>query len=166
MIHAYEEKAYESGRQSIILSAGIAAANACSKALAAGASVIALRRRPLPDTQDLNVPCCMFEARGIEAFSRFSHLLEGAPIGLRPPRRTPARSIPSAPPRATRPRALPRSPLAAREAGPSPTATNAAHRQVKLPPRVAGFDARLWLSNEWFCTLTHNYERVEADERG
>jgi hypothetical protein len=93
IVHAYDDKAFESGRRYLILGAGIAAGNACSNALAAGASVFALRRRPLPDVQDLNVPRCMFEARGIDAFQRLSfkqrvEVLEAILRGTSPVRRT------------------------------------------------------------------------------
>jgi hypothetical protein len=70
IIHAYEDKTYSPDERYMILGAGIAAGNECSNALTAGARVTALRRRPPTDVQDLNVPRCMFEARGIDAFQR------------------------------------------------------------------------------------------------
>jgi hypothetical protein len=70
IIHAYEDKTYSPDELYVVLGAGIAAGNECSNALGAGARVIALRRRPATEVQDLNVPRCMFEARGIDAFQR------------------------------------------------------------------------------------------------
>jgi len=42
--------------------------NEWANALDAGASCIALRRNPQPDEQDLNVPRCLFDGSGIDAF--------------------------------------------------------------------------------------------------
>ena len=51
-----------------MIGAGIASINEWANALDAGAKVIALRRNPAPDEQDLNVPRCLFEALGIDIF--------------------------------------------------------------------------------------------------
>ena len=58
---------HPSGRY-IVIGAGIASINEWANALDAGAKVIALRRNPAPDEQDLNVPRCLFEALGIDIF--------------------------------------------------------------------------------------------------
>ena len=70
IVHAYEGKRYERDRRYVVVGAGIAAANECANALAAGAQVIALRRRATTEVQDLNVPRCLFEARGIDNFQK------------------------------------------------------------------------------------------------
>ena len=90
IIHAYEEKTYSSDGRCVVLGAGIAAGNECSNALSAGARVIALRRRAPTGVQDLNVPRCMFEARGIDAFQRLPFqervaFLEGVLLRARRP---------------------------------------------------------------------------------
>jgi hypothetical protein len=51
-----------------VIGSGIASVNEWANALDAGASVIALRRHPAADTQDLNVPRCLFEAQGIDIY--------------------------------------------------------------------------------------------------
>ena len=51
---------------------GIASVNEWANALDAGASCIALRRNPQPDEQDLNVPRCLFDGSGIDAFQGLS----------------------------------------------------------------------------------------------
>jgi hypothetical protein len=68
IVQAYEAKQYAAGGRYIVIGAGIAAVNEWANALDAGASVIALRRNTSPDEQDLNVPRCLFEARGIDVF--------------------------------------------------------------------------------------------------
>jgi hypothetical protein len=68
IVQAYEAKRYAPGGRYIVIGAGIASVNEWANALAVGASVIALRRNPSPDEQDLNVPRCLFEARGIDLF--------------------------------------------------------------------------------------------------
>ena len=68
VVQAYESKRYSQGGRYIVIGAGIASVNEWANALDAGASVIALRRNPAPDEQDLNVPRCLFEARGIDVF--------------------------------------------------------------------------------------------------
>ena len=59
----------------------------------AGAQCIALRRNPQPDEQDLNVPRCLFDGSGIDAFQGLS---------LRPARRLPRAACCAGPPRAAR----------------------------------------------------------------
>jgi hypothetical protein len=93
IVHAYEHKSYERDRRYMVVGAGIAAANECANALAAGANVIALRRRATTDVQDLNVPRCLFEARGIDTFQKLPFeqrvaFLEGILRGTAPARRT------------------------------------------------------------------------------
>jgi hypothetical protein len=68
IVHAYEPKEYSSEGRYVVLGAGIASINEWSNALAAGGSVLALTRSPIPDEQDLNVPRCLFEARGIDVY--------------------------------------------------------------------------------------------------
>jgi hypothetical protein len=93
IVHAYEHKRYERDRRYLVVGAGIAAANECANALAAGANVIALRRRLTTEVQDLNVPRCLFEARGIDTFQKLPFeqrvaFLEGILRGTAPARRT------------------------------------------------------------------------------
>jgi hypothetical protein len=52
----------------VIIGAGIASINEWANALDAGGLVVALRRRPASEEQDLNVPRCFFEAQGIDLF--------------------------------------------------------------------------------------------------
>jgi hypothetical protein len=68
IVQAYEAKQYAPAGRYIVIGAGIASVNEWANALDMGASVIALRRNPTPDEQDLNVPRCLFEARGIDVF--------------------------------------------------------------------------------------------------
>jgi hypothetical protein len=68
VVQAYAPKQYSSGRY-VIIGSGIASINEWANALDAGGKVIALRRNPAPDEQDLNVPRCLFESRGIDAFA-------------------------------------------------------------------------------------------------
>ena len=68
IVQAYESKQYASGGRYIIIGAGIASVNEWANAMDAGAKVLALRRSPAPETQDLNVPRCLFEALGIDIF--------------------------------------------------------------------------------------------------
>jgi hypothetical protein len=51
-----------------VLGAGIASVNEWANILDAGASALALTRNPQPETQDLNVPRCLFESVGIDAY--------------------------------------------------------------------------------------------------
>jgi hypothetical protein len=68
IVQAYEAKAYAAGGRYVVIGAGIASINEWANALDSGALVIALRRNPAPDEQDLNVPRCLFEAQGIDLF--------------------------------------------------------------------------------------------------
>ena len=68
IVQAYAPKAYHPSGRYIVIGAGIASINEWANALDAGAKVIALRRNPAPDEQDLNVPRCLFEALGIDIF--------------------------------------------------------------------------------------------------
>lgn len=68
IVQAYEAKRYSPRGRYIVVGAGIASINEWANALDVGASVIALRRQPAPDTQDLNVPRCLFEAQGVDIF--------------------------------------------------------------------------------------------------
>jgi hypothetical protein len=68
IVQAYEPKSYHPAGRYIVLGAGIASINEWANALDVGAKVIALRRSPAPDEQDLNVPRCLFEAFGIDIF--------------------------------------------------------------------------------------------------
>jgi hypothetical protein len=68
IVQAYQAKAYHASGRYVVLGAGIASINEWANALDAGAKVIALRRNPAPDEQDLNVPRCLFEALGIDVF--------------------------------------------------------------------------------------------------
>ncbi len=51
-----------------MLGAGIASVNEWANILDTGASVLALTRNPQPEAQDLNVPRCLFESIGIDAY--------------------------------------------------------------------------------------------------
>jgi hypothetical protein len=68
IVQAYESKQYASGGRYIVIGAGIASVNEWANAMDANAKVLALRRSPVPETQDLNVPRCLFEALGIDIF--------------------------------------------------------------------------------------------------
>jgi hypothetical protein len=72
IVQAYEPKAYHPKGRYIVLGSGIASVNEWVNVLDAGASCIALRRNPQPDEQDLNVPRCLFDGSGIDAFSGLS----------------------------------------------------------------------------------------------
>jgi hypothetical protein len=67
-VQAYQAKHYVKDGRYIVLGAGIASVNEWANILDAGGSVLALTRSPQPDTQDLNVPRCLFESRGIDAY--------------------------------------------------------------------------------------------------
>ncbi|HME01756.1 MAG TPA: hypothetical protein VKG38_01825, partial [Solirubrobacteraceae bacterium] len=67
IVQAYEAKQYAPGGRYVVLGAGIASVNEWANILDAGGSVLALTRNPQPETQDLNVPRCLFESRGIDA---------------------------------------------------------------------------------------------------
>jgi hypothetical protein len=68
IVQAYEPKHYASEGRYIVLGAGIASVNEWANILDTGASVLALTRSPQPETQDLNVPRCLFESIGIDAY--------------------------------------------------------------------------------------------------
>ena len=53
-----------------MLGAGIASVNEWANIIDAGGSVLALTRNEQPETQDLNVPRCLFESIGIDAYTR------------------------------------------------------------------------------------------------
>ena len=73
IVQAYEPKRYTPGGRYIVVGSGIAGVNEWVNVLLSGAECIALRRTPAPDDQDLNVPRCLFEALGIDAFQQLSH---------------------------------------------------------------------------------------------
>ena len=68
IVQAYEPKRYYQGGRYIIVGSGIASVNEWANCIEAGAQCIALRRNPHPDQQDLNVPRCLFDGSGIDAF--------------------------------------------------------------------------------------------------
>lgn len=68
IVQAYEAKSYAPGGRYVVLGAGIASINEWANILDAGGKVLALTRNPLPEDQDLNVPRCLFEAKGIDRF--------------------------------------------------------------------------------------------------
>ncbi len=68
IVQAYDAKQYHPDGRYIVIGAGIASINEWANIIDAGAKVIALRRNPAPDEQDLNVPRCLFEAKGIDVF--------------------------------------------------------------------------------------------------
>jgi hypothetical protein len=68
IVQAYEPKTYAKGGRYVVLGAGIASVNEWANILDAGASALALTRNPQPETQDLNVPRCLFESIGIDAY--------------------------------------------------------------------------------------------------
>lgn len=70
VVQAYEPKQYAPGGRYIVLGAGIASVNEWANVLDAGGSVLALTRNEQPETQDLNVPRCLFESIGIDAYTR------------------------------------------------------------------------------------------------
>lgn len=68
IVQAYEPKNYAAGGRYIVLGAGIASVNEWANIIDVGGSVLALTRSPQPETQDLNVPRCLFESLGIDAY--------------------------------------------------------------------------------------------------
>jgi hypothetical protein len=68
IVQSYEAKQYYKGGRYIIVGSGIASVNEWANCIEAGAQCIALRRNPHPDEQDLNVPRCLFDGSGIDAF--------------------------------------------------------------------------------------------------
>ncbi len=72
IVQAYEPKQYAADGRYIVLGAGIASINEWANIIDAGGKCIALRRNPAPDEQDLNVPRCLFDGSGIDAFQGLS----------------------------------------------------------------------------------------------
>jgi len=72
VVQAYEAKEYFAGGRYIVVGAGIASVNEWVNCIEAGAQCVALRRNPHPDEQDLNVPRCLFDGSGIDAFQGLS----------------------------------------------------------------------------------------------
>jgi hypothetical protein len=72
IVQAYEPKQYAAGGRYIVLGAGIASVNEWANILDVGGSALALTRNPQPETQDLNVPRCLFESIGIDAYVSLS----------------------------------------------------------------------------------------------
>lgn len=72
IVQAYEPKQYYRGGRYVVLGSGIASVNEWANCIEAGAQCIALRRNPQPDQQDLNVPRCLFDGSGIDAFQGLS----------------------------------------------------------------------------------------------
>ncbi len=68
VVQAYEPKQYFRGGRYIVVGSGIASVNEWVNAIDAGAQCIALRRNLHPEEQDLNVPRCLFDGSGIDAF--------------------------------------------------------------------------------------------------
>ena len=68
IVQAYEPKQYAANGRYIVLGAGIASVNEWANILDAGGSALALTRSMMPETQDLNVPRCLFESVGIDAY--------------------------------------------------------------------------------------------------
>jgi hypothetical protein len=71
-VQAYEAKQYHPGGRYIVLGSGIASVNEWVNILDAGAECIAVRRNPQPEEQDLNVPRCLFDGSGIDAYQGLS----------------------------------------------------------------------------------------------
>jgi len=72
IVQAYEPKQYYRGGRYLVVGSGIASVNEWANAIEAGAQCIALRRNPHPEEQDLNVPRCLFDGSGIDAFQGLS----------------------------------------------------------------------------------------------
>jgi hypothetical protein len=72
IVQAYQPKAYDPAGRYIVIGTGIASVNEWANGLDSGAKVISLRRNPTPDEQDLNVPRCLFESQGVDAFQELS----------------------------------------------------------------------------------------------
>jgi hypothetical protein len=68
VVQAYEPKQYHEGGRYLVVGSGIAAVNEWVNCVDAGAQCVAVRRNPHPDEQDLNVPRCLFDGSGIDAF--------------------------------------------------------------------------------------------------
>jgi len=72
VVQAYEPKEYHEGGRYLVVGSGIAAVNEWVNCVDAGAQCVAIRRNPHPDDQDLNVPRCLFDGSGIDAFQGLS----------------------------------------------------------------------------------------------
>jgi hypothetical protein len=72
VVQAYEAKEYHEGGRYLVVGSGIAAVNEWVNCVEAGAQCVAVRRNPHPDEQDLNVPRCLFDGSGIDAFQGLS----------------------------------------------------------------------------------------------
>lgn len=72
VVQAYEPKTYFRGGRYIVVGSGIASVNEWANCIESGAQCIALRRNPHPEEQDLNVPRCLFDGSGIDAFQGLS----------------------------------------------------------------------------------------------
>ena len=72
VVQAYEPKRYEHDGLYIVVGSGIAAINEEVNVLEAGGKCLSLRRNAEPDDQDLNVPRCLFDGSGIDAFEALS----------------------------------------------------------------------------------------------
>jgi hypothetical protein len=93
IVQAYEPKQYSPDGRYIVLGAGIASVNEWANILDIGGSVLALTRQAQPETQDLNVPRCLFESQGIDAYVSLSfdqriRFLGDVLRGTRPRRKT------------------------------------------------------------------------------
>jgi hypothetical protein len=93
IVQAYEAKQYSPDGRYIVLGAGIASVNEWANILDVGGSVLALTRQAQPETQDLNVPRCLFESQGIDAYASLSfdqriRFLGDVLRGTRPERKT------------------------------------------------------------------------------
>ncbi len=93
IVQAYEPKQYSPDGRYIVLGAGIASVNEWANILDIGGSVLALTRQAQPETQDLNVPRCLFESQGIDAYVSLSfdqriQFLGDVLRGTRPKRKT------------------------------------------------------------------------------
>lgn len=72
VVQAYEPKQYHAGGRYLVVGSGIAAVNEWVNCIDAGAECVAIRRNPHPEEQDLNVPRCLFDGSGIDAFQGLS----------------------------------------------------------------------------------------------
>jgi hypothetical protein len=72
VVQAYEAKQYHRGGRYLVVGSGIAAVNEWVNCVEAGAECVAVRRNPHPEEQDLNVPRCLFDGSGIDAFQGLS----------------------------------------------------------------------------------------------
>jgi hypothetical protein len=72
IVQAYEPKQYHQGGRYLVVGSGIAAVNEWVNCIDAGAQCVAIRRNPHPEEQDLNVPRCLFDGSGIDAFQGLS----------------------------------------------------------------------------------------------